>query len=238
MKSRSYLTVCVIMTITGLVLSACQATGLTATPGSVTASDHDPVVIVGASYTAGSGPDNPALSWAAVLSRTLHWDARIYGVSGIGYVSSGQSGQGPVSRMLVAENLRALDPSLVIIQAGHDDEGVPQGTERAAVRQAIRLVQAQAPYARIALLTVFSALSRQADPGLARTDHVIVMAALAVDPFVIIMDPLAGHWQFQHIRGGRGLHPTAAGDAWIACKVAGILRTHGIGKVDSSHTVG
>lgn len=222
MKSGKYLVACIITGAICLALPACRITVSTA------ARVLGPVVIVGASYTAGAGPDNPALSWAAVLSRTLHWDARIYGVSGIGYVSPGQSGQGPVSRMLAAENLRALDPSLVIIQAGHDDEGVAPSTERAAVRQAIRLIQAQAPHARIALLTVFSAPSRLADPGLARTDRVIVTAARAADPGVIIMDPLAGHWKFQHTRGGRGLHPTAAGDAWIARKVVVNLHVQGI----------
>ena len=51
-------------------------------------------------------------------------------------------------------------------------------------------------------------------------------AARAADPGVIIMDPLTGHWKFQH--ADDGLHPTAAGDAWIAGKVASILRAHGI----------
>jgi hypothetical protein len=33
------------------------------------------MAIVGASYTAGVGPDNPALSWAADLARKLRWEA-------------------------------------------------------------------------------------------------------------------------------------------------------------------
>ncbi len=51
-------------------------------------------------------------------------------------------------------------------------------------------------------------------------------AAEAADPQVIIMDPLAGGWTFA--RAPDGLHPTAAGDAWIAAKVAEILRAHGV----------
>lgn len=47
------------------------------------ASGRVPVMaIVGASYTAGVGPDNPALSWAADLARDLRWDAVIDGVPG------------------------------------------------------------------------------------------------------------------------------------------------------------
>jgi hypothetical protein len=40
------------------------------------------------------------------------------------------------------------------------------------------------------------------------------------------MDPLAGDWTFP--RAGDGLHPTAAGDAWISHTVAGILLAHGV----------
>ena len=58
------------------------------------------LAIVGASYTAGVGPDNPALSWAADLARKLRWDAVIYGVPGAGYVRTGTDGLGPMARML------------------------------------------------------------------------------------------------------------------------------------------
>ena len=53
-----------------------------------------------------------------------------------------------------------------------------------------------------------------------------LLVGLFADPHVIIMDPLTGHWKFQHAHDG--LHPTAAGDTWIARKVASILRPHGI----------
>ena len=59
-----------------------------------------------------------------------------------------------------------------------------------------------------------------------RTDRAIVAAARAADPNAIIMDPLTGKWNYQHADGR--LHPTAAGDAWIAGKVGAILRAHGI----------
>ncbi len=56
--------------------SACEQR-IERVPGRVPA-----MAIVGASYTAGVGPDNPALSWAADLARNLRWDAVIDGVSG------------------------------------------------------------------------------------------------------------------------------------------------------------
>jgi hypothetical protein len=40
------------------------------------------------------------------------------------------------------------------------------------------------------------------------------------------MDPLGSDWTFS--RAGDGLHPTAAGDAWIARTVAGTLLARGV----------
>jgi lysophospholipase L1-like esterase len=184
------------------------------------------MAIVGASYTAGVGPGNPQLSWAADFARRLRWNAVIYGVPGAGYVRKGIDRFGPMARMLEAERLPQLAPSLVIVQAGHDDGGVPARVERRQVARTINLIQADDPSARIALITVFAPPTGPASPALYRADQAIVTAARDADPRVIIMDPLARHWKFQHAHDG--LHPTAAGDAWIARKVASILRGHGI----------
>jgi lysophospholipase L1-like esterase len=191
------------------------------------------IAIVGASYTAGTGPDNPELSWAVGLARALHWNAVIYGVSGAGYVKTSPSGRGPMARMLSLEGLRGLRPALVIVQAGHDDVGVPTALEGGRVRAAVDLIRAAAPAARIALITTF-AVSAGGSPALRQTDHAIVTAGTAADPGVIIMDPLAGRWAFPRARDG--LHPTAAGDAWIAHTVAAILLAHSLPPAQATST--
>lgn len=191
------------------------------------------VAIVGASYTAGTGPDNPEQSWAVALARQLHWNAVIYGVPGVGYVRTGATRRGPVARMLGQESLRALDPALVIVQAGHDDIGMPAWLERRRVAAAVHLIHTAAPAARIALLTTF-AVSPDGSPALRQTDEDIVSAGTAADPDAIVMDPLAGRWTFP--RAGDGLHPTAAGDAWIARTAAAILLAHGVRPAPVSST--
>jgi lysophospholipase L1-like esterase len=176
------------------------------------------MAVVGASFTAGVG-SSPGQSWAAQLARRLHWDAVIYGVPGAGYARPGTRHGGPVATELAHVGLPRLDPSLIIVQAGHDDIGIPTALERQRVTQAIHLIRAQAPRARLVLLTVFPGRAPQA--AATRTDQTIVSAARAADPAVLIIDPLTGHWLFPHIHDG--LHPTAAGSAWIARHVAAAL---------------
>ena len=191
--------------------------------------DHGPTMaVVGASYTAGVGPGRAALSWAADLARTLRWDAVIDGDPGAGYVRTGDNGLGPMTRLLTDERLSGLAPSLVIVQAGYDDGMVPTDIERQQVLRTVEQIRAEAPHATIGLVTVFTSPARPIPGRLDRTDSAIVAAARAADPSAIILDPLTGHWTYQHADGGRGLHPTAAGDAWIAAKVGAILRAHGI----------
>jgi lysophospholipase L1-like esterase len=186
--------------------------------------DVPTLAIVGASVTAGVGPGNPDKSWAVLLTRRLHWDAVVLGDPGAGYVRAGVGRLGPVAAEIARIDLRALAPALVIVQAGHDDIGVPTRLEQRRVTQAVSFIRAEAPRAQIALLTVFPGRTRRA--GAVRTDDAIVTAGRAADPRVIIMDPLAGGWAFA--RAPDGLHPTAAGDVWIAAKVAGILQAHGV----------
>ncbi len=182
------------------------------------------VAIVGASFVAGTGPGRAGESWAVLLAWLLHWDAVVYGVPGAGYVHPGTGHRGPMAALLSRIGLGTLAPALVIVQAGHDDIGVRPQLEWERVTQVIALIRAEAPQARIALVTVFTGRRRiTADY---QTDRVIVAAARAADPGVIIMDPLAQGWTFPRTRDG--LHPTAAGDAWIARQVAGILGQHGI----------
>jgi lysophospholipase L1-like esterase len=182
------------------------------------------VAIIGASFTAGVGAEDPAGSWAVLLARQLNWNAFVYGVPGAGYVHPGLGRKGPVAAEAARAHLSALRPALIIVQAGHDDQRVPPGLERLRVEQTIAMIKDQAPGAQIALVTVFA--GRKRSPAIYRIDQAIVAGARAADPQVIIMDPLASGWRFPRSRDG--LHPSPAGDAWLANKVGGILWQHGV----------
>jgi lysophospholipase L1-like esterase len=183
------------------------------------------LLVVGASYTAGVGAHSPAGNWAVRLAELLGWRAVTFGVPGAGYVSPGRDDLGPVSRELTRVDVARLDPSIVIVQAGHDDWQVPPGTESARVASLVRLLEAEAPHARLVFLTVFSrpgASGAVLDRELA-VDSAIVSAVRRADPHAVVIDPLREHWQFPRIDGGRGLHPTAQGHLLIAERVAHAL---------------
>jgi len=182
------------------------------------------LVVVGASFTAGVGPGTPDGSWAVVLARYLHWNAVVYGVPGAGYVRPGITRRGPVLAELSRIDLTSLNPSLIIVQAGHDDIRVNPALEQRQVTSTIALIHAEVPQAQIALVTVFQGRAKLANAW--RTDWAIVSGATAADPNVIVMDPLAGKWAYQ--RSADDLHPTVAGSDWLAAKIGGLLSEYGV----------
>ncbi len=181
------------------------------------------MAVVGASFTAGVG-SSPAHSWAAQLARQLHWNAVIYGVPGAGYVRPGAGHGGPMINEAARVGLSKLSPSLIIVQAGHDDIGVPAPVEQQQVTRTLDAIRAQAPSARIVLLTVFG--GKAPPPAAYRTDQAIIAAAKSADRAAIIIDPLTGKWTFPHISDG--LHPSPARASWIAHQVATTLLAHGV----------
>lgn len=204
-----------------------DARGLAACERRLEHSARRVLAIAGASFAAGTGAGAARLSWAVLLARALHWNAVIVGVPGAGYTRAGAHGGGPAIRLLAREDLAGVHPALVILQFGHDDIGVPGATERRRVTAALLYARDRAPRARIAVITVFTAAGPQPRLAAARqTDRAIVSAALAV-PGVVVMDPLMEHWTFQRATPG-GLHPSAAGDAQIAARVARDLRAYGV----------
>jgi lysophospholipase L1-like esterase len=181
------------------------------------------LVVVGASVAAGVGPGHPRDAWPADLARLLHGQVVVSADPGAGYLNPGSGHRGPFSRLAARLNLARLHPSVVIIQGGHNDIGQPLSLIRQRVKSLVTAIHRQVPQARLAVLTVFPRGNRPSSAAWA-TDQAIVAAARQADPAVLVFDPLAGHWHFPRI--GDHLHPTAAGDWWIARRLAAGLSGH------------
>jgi acyl-CoA thioesterase-1 len=205
------------------------ATSCRVTPASLPRAGIRPLLVVaGASFTAGVGAPRPADGWAVRLAELIRWRAVTLGVPGAGYTRPGAGHLGPLSRLLGHLQLAALRPALVIIQAGHDDVGVPAAVEAEHVAGLVGRLRREVPAARLAFLTVFSPSTASVATltAEAATDSAIVSAVRASDPRAIVIDPLHSHWRFP--RAADGLHPTARGDLLIAERVASALRRAGV----------
>lgn len=179
---------------------------------------HRPLLaVVGASFAAGVGAEGPQHAWPQDLARILRWRVVVSADPGAGYVSPGAGRRGPFSRLASRLDLVRLDPSVVIIQGGHDDIGRALPLIRDRVERLVAEIHRDVPETRLAILTVFTRGRRPSRAALA-TDRTIVTAARHADPTVVVFDPLSGHWHFPRVRDR--LHPTDAGDRWIARRLA------------------
>lgn len=183
-------------------------------------------VIVGASFTAGVGAANPTRAWSVDFARWLGWRALVVGDPGVGYVRPGGDHLGPLWRLLALVGLSRLEPSLVVVQAGHDDHGVPTSFEEERVSGLYAKLSTELPDARLAAITVFA---RAGVPTRTEelTDRAIVAGIERADPAVVVMDPLQEHWRFDrsHLDG---LHPSTTGATQITYLVERDLEDRGV----------
>jgi lysophospholipase L1-like esterase len=193
-------------------------------PAIVVPNGNQPVLLViGASFAAGVGVDlMPNLAWPAILGQRINYQVVVSADSGAGFISLGDGGLGPFSQLLASVNIATLDPSLVLIQGGHNDQGMNAGAERQAVVSLFQTIRQEAPQARIGLVGFFDT-SRvgPAPTSILNTDATIISAAQSVVPNLLVFDPLTAHWVFPRIRDH--LYPTPAGHKKIAGYVAGGL---------------
>jgi len=182
------------------------------------------LAVVGASISDGVGAGNPDDAWPAVLAQQLGWQSEVAADPGAGYIALGRHRLGPMLRLLGKLQLHEHHPTMVIVQAGYNDIGMPPVQLAAGVRNVIGQIQTQAPDAAIGVMTVFP--KGQPSSAAWATDETIVSAARATDPHIYVFDPLTSHWVFPTISDR--LHPTTAGHRWIADKLAADFRHDGL----------
>lgn len=109
------------------------------------------VVVFGDSYAAGVGATSPKQTgYVAELSKALQWDISVVPALGGGYIAGGYDG--PMINLIGRINLKATDPDLVILQAGHNDIMVFPAQLESRVTEVIEAVRVQAPRAQIVVV--------------------------------------------------------------------------------------
>jgi lysophospholipase L1-like esterase len=195
---------------------------------------HRLVLVVGASFTAGIGPDKPSLNWAVRLGELLDWRTVTLGVPGEGYSEPGLNDSGPLLRLFRHIDLASLHPNLIIVQAGHDDWRTSAPLEAQRVAALLRYLEGEAPYARLAFITAFSAqrVEVRTSGRVSRANSTIMRVIAAADPRAIIINPY--DWRFPRVSDG--LHPTSEGDLIIARHVLSVLASDGAASTSALHS--
>ena len=190
---------------------------------------NEPVLLViGASFAAGVGVNlNPQAAWPAIVGQRIGYRVMVSADPGAGFVALGDGTAGPFSQLLAAVNVTTLNPSIILIQGGHNDQGVPPEAENQAVLYLFRTIAQEAPQARVGLVGYFDTTHPgPVSTSVATTNQTIITAARSVVPNLLVFDPLSAHWVFPRIFDH--LHPTATGHKRIAGYVAGGLIQDGI----------
>jgi lysophospholipase L1-like esterase len=119
-------------------------------PAIVVPNGNQPVLLmIGASFAAGVGVDlMPNLAWPPILGQRINYQVVVSADPGGGFINLGDGGLGPFSQLLASVNIATLDPSLVLIQGGHNDQGMNAGAERQAVVSLFQTIRQEAPQAR------------------------------------------------------------------------------------------
>lgn len=198
--------------------------GTTTCPTAGTGAAKPLALVVGASISAGVGATGPRSAWPYLLAAEMGWRVDVHAVSGVGYVRKGLKGAGPLIQELRMPGALVRHPSVVILQAGHDDAKEPPKALESAVANTIRLVNHKAPGAILILVTVFP--GGVATPAEQSTNSIIISTARRVDVHAIVINPIAQRWHYRTIKDH--LHPTDAGDRWIAGRIARDLAANGI----------
>ncbi|NKY17063.1 SGNH/GDSL hydrolase family protein [Tsukamurella spumae] len=172
--------------------------------------DRRPVVVIGASVSAGKevpSVDAYPRQVRAISGRPVLVSAR----SGAGYAD------GSMAQLTRAADLPRANPSLVVLQAGTNDVGASPGVVAGQVRQVVSTVRRQAPGAKIAVVTVFPSIHNGA--AARSTDAAIIGAARAVDPSVAVISPLNEGWTYRAAADG---HPGIAAHERLAERVSAL----------------
>lgn len=199
--------------------TAAPATG--GTPG-IELPAEPVLLILGDSYTAGVGADQPDQGWAYLVAAELGYPATVDGAGGTGFAWGGgaqdDGGEEYEVRLRKIADNAAFVPNLLVLQGGQNDSSVANPDEvEAATAQTIEAARRFWPGVQVVVLGP-SAPQPLAE-GLRGVNRAVRAGAAAANaPFI---DAVEGNWFTGANSPGfdaDGAHPNTAGHAYIAGK--------------------
>jgi len=148
------------------------------------------VLIVGDSYTKGSGASDSRHGWARDIVADMGWDATVDGIGGTGYVNTGVHRSSRYTYAARIGDHASLDPALVIVQGSQNDWLVGPDDLRTAVESTLRRAVRQWPDAVVVALGPSAPQPRAAST----TGISASVAAGARAAGVTFIDPLQRQW--------------------------------------------
>ena len=113
------------------------------------------LLIVGDSYSAGTGATDPAKSWANTVGQRLGWDYRVDAIGGTGWTwGGGEIGDGPdrfPERIQRDGADNSFEPNIVFIQGGQNDYRSGAAGISNAVRDSIDIARVEWPDAQVVI---------------------------------------------------------------------------------------
>ncbi|MEV7620408.1 SGNH/GDSL hydrolase family protein [Microbacterium sp. NPDC089321] len=193
-------------------------------PAALTLPDDPEVLIFGDSWTYGSAATVPTDGYAYRLARLIDGDTVVRGVRGSGYQKPGIDGPDFLTRVAALE--KWIDPDLIILQGSINDRRSDAAAYPAAVNAVWDAVVAKYPETPVVIL---GPAPHELPVGAATARIDRDLGSLAASRGWWYISPVQENWiteanylQLIDVGAGRK-HPTDAGHAYLADKVAGAL---------------
>lgn len=196
----------------------------TGVPTAVATETPQPTVLfVGDSYTAGAAGIPSGRTFACQAAALLGWACLVDAQGGTGYVADGHVNSTTFTAYagrLNADQAR-YSPDVVVVTGGRNDVREPAAAAAAAADRYARTVRAAFPKARLVLVSPFWTTSVLPPALAAVRDRLRIDASTLRSQFVDPSTWIAGR---AGLIGPDGVHPTAAGHAYLARRLAATLR--------------
>lgn len=189
------------------------------------ASETAKIAVIGDSYTEGSGEGGngprswPQVAWQLLAAQGVEVDADIAAEGGAGYGQPGRRGN--VFQDLTAQAVRRGDELVVFFGSRNDQPVDPQRLPRFAA-DAFLLARYAAPAAKLLVIGPPWPTASPPPEVLKIRDSLRDQAAAVGAVFI---DPIAQGWFVGRpdLIGGDGVHPTDAGHAYMAARIAPLI---------------